>query len=185
MALHLYKWYDSDNEQDFIALGGENSQMAKCYKVYDNYRILHPPTLGQMHKFMAIDPDTFKGPIEITHQEVLELYGPILSETHSTEETIQVQLVADNEYNKNPIYNTYIHSRADSGNHIVAISLRHKAKQKDWVQVSKVSRNELNSYDGILKTFIKSIKKKNGVKMDLWEVKPYSRKDLRKSKEYK
>lgn len=180
MALYLYKWKGSDN--DFIAVG-QDSVTAECYIVQSNYRFLHPPTLGQMLKFNAVDPDTFEGPIETTHQEVLELYGPVLSRTQSTEDIHKIIVFAEEEHNENKIYNVYKRYRAKSGYHVVGISTRRKAKEKDLVRVVNINQNEKNSYEGVLKTFVKSVKSKNNIKTDLWEVKPLDRQELRKSKE--
>lgn len=180
--LNLYKWHDSDRDEDFIAVG-ENSVVAQCYIVKSEYRILHPPTLGQMLKFNAVEEESFEGPIETSHLEVLELYGPVLSRTQSEEDVARIIEIAHADHNKNRIYNVYRRSRAASGNHVVGISSRRKAKQGDLVQVVDVSASESNAYEGVLETFVKSVKKKNGMRTDLWEVKPLSRENLRKSKQ--
>ena len=75
---NLYTWYDKGDQRRYIAVG-EDSLFAKVYKVFDGFRTPVTPTLGQLIKFNAVDPDSFEGPIETTMKEIRKKYGPIRS----------------------------------------------------------------------------------------------------------
>ncbi|MCY4159634.1 MAG: hypothetical protein OXE92_03560 [Bacteroidetes bacterium] len=83
--MELYKWYDSEQVQEMIALG-EDSLYAECYFVHEGYLRKfvspsgNPILLGNLIRFNAIDPDTFEGPFEKTKEEITAEYGPILTD---------------------------------------------------------------------------------------------------------
>ena len=78
--IHLYKWYNSEEELYVIAVGID-SIFARCYKVRDGYVIPLKPTLGQFLKFNAVDEDSFKGPIHTTMEDIRKQYGPVMTKT--------------------------------------------------------------------------------------------------------
>ena len=78
---NVYTWRDKSRNQDRIAVDEENnSPMAPVYVVEQDYRYLLEPTLGQLMKFNAVDPDSFDGPFEMTMEEIDEKYGPVLTD---------------------------------------------------------------------------------------------------------
>ena len=77
---NVYTWRDKSRNEDRIAVDkDDNVQMAPVYVVEQDYRYLLEPTLGQLMKFNAVDPDSFDGPIEMTMAEIDKKYGPVLT----------------------------------------------------------------------------------------------------------
>lgn len=73
---NVYTWYDDYRGSRMIAVGNQ-SQFERCYVVHYGFRTPIKPTLGQLMKFNAVDPDTFEGPIRMTLAEVEKNYGPV------------------------------------------------------------------------------------------------------------
>lgn len=77
---NVYTWRDKNRNEDRIAVDeDDNSAMAPVYVVEQDYRYQLEPTLGQLMKFNAVDPDSFDGPIEMTMAQIDEKYGPVLT----------------------------------------------------------------------------------------------------------
>ena len=76
--VNLYKWIDADDKSQIIIAVGKDELFAKCYKVYDGYRVRMKPTFGQMMKFNPyLFENEFEGPIKTTLAQVEKKYGPV------------------------------------------------------------------------------------------------------------
>lgn len=76
---NVYRWKDHNYDITIIGIDDDNDMnMATCYTVRADGRVRKRRVLGQYHKFLAIDEETFEGPFEMTWEEITETYGPIV-----------------------------------------------------------------------------------------------------------
>ena len=66
---NVYTWYDDYRGSRMVAVGDE-LLFEVVYRLYKGYRIKTEQTLGQLMKFNAVDPKTFKGPFDMTPEEI-------------------------------------------------------------------------------------------------------------------
>lgn len=86
----VYTWRDKNRDQDRIAVG-EDSLYATVYVVEEDYRRRLEHILGNLMKFNAVDPDSFKGPFEMTEEEIDEQYGPVKTPDQVREERFNLR----------------------------------------------------------------------------------------------
>ncbi len=52
---------------------------APVYRGLTDIRVLQKANFGQLDKFLAVDYETLKGPIEMSEEGIIETYGPVSS----------------------------------------------------------------------------------------------------------